>query len=311
MMQIYNGIKEYKKIDNLVLTIGTFDGVHLGHQELLSTINAKAKEVNGSSGLLTFHPHPRTVIRKYGNTIKLLTPIEEKLKKLEQAGIDHVIIQPFSLDFANQPAEEYVKDVLVDGIGAKHIVIGYDHQFGKNREGDIDLLKELGQVYDFKIHQIEKKQIEDITYSSTSIRKYLEKGEVSQAAKLLGEHYGIEGIVVHGDKRGRDIGYPTANINIEHDEKLVPAKGVYAVITEFNGKNYKGMLNIGTRPTFDGKTKTIENVLFGFNGNLYGHNIKTKFVHSIRSEYKFASVEDLKTQLKQDEQIAKELLDGY
>lgn len=310
-MQIHNGIHTFNQIKNSVLTIGTFDGVHLGHQALLSTINQKAKAIHGESILLTFHPHPRTVIRKHGETIKLLTPIKEKIKKLESIGIQHLIIQPFSLDFANQQAEEYVKEVLIDGIGPKQIIIGYDHQFGKNREGDIELLKKIGQEHDFIVDQIGKKEIDDITYSSTNIRTYLSEGKVDKAAQLLGYHYEIEGIVVHGHKRGRDIGYPTANIQVDDLDKLIPSKGVYAVITEYNNKRYKGMLNIGTRPTFDGKLKTIENVLFDFNGDLYGHKIKTKFIMPIRPEYKFNSVDELKSQLILDELKARDILKDF
>jgi len=309
-MNIHTSLQEIPPLHNLVLTIGTFDGVHKGHKKLIDSILQKAKAVNGTSGLLTFHPHPRMVIRKKDEPVQLLTPIEERIEKLQATRLDNLFIVPFNVEFANMSAEQYVEEVLLNQLQARFLVIGYDHKFGKNRSGNIDLLLQMSEEMNFDVEQIPRQQIDEITYSSTTIRNLLLEGEVKSANDLLGSAYKIEGVVVHGEKRGRDLGYPTANIKTSDAEKLIPGKGVYAVRTEFNGTVYNGMLNIGTRPTFDGQRKTIENVLFDFSGDLYGHKITVKFVQKIRSEHKFASAEELKSQLICDEAKAKMILEN-
>lgn len=311
-MKIFNDIQNLPEINKLVLTIGTFDGVHLGHQELLTSIIRKAKEINGSSGLMTFHPHPRMILQPAKrHSIKLLTTIEERIDKLNKIGLDYLFIVPFSVDFANMAAEQYIREILVETLHPHHLVIGYDHQFGKGREGNYDLLEELSPKYDYSIEQITQKKIDNLTFSSTNIRNFLLDGEIERANKLLGYLYEITGIVAHGDKRGRSIGFPTANIKLLDENKLIPGKGVYAVQTEIDGEIFDGMLNIGNRPTFDGTTKTIENHLFDFDENIYGRKVCVRFIKKIREEKKFGSSEELTSQLNSDTLAAKNALSNY
>ena len=308
-MNIFTDIQNLPQIKNLVLTIGSFDGVHKGHKELLQAIQQKADEKHGQSGLVTFHPHPRLVLQpNKKQTIRLLNTLEEKLELLKSTGLQNVFVVPFSVDFANLSAQEYLQDFLVAKFHPKCLVIGYDHKFGKGRTGDYQLLEDNASKYGYELEQISQQKLEDITYSSTNIRKLLLTGDIVEANKMLGYEYFIQGIVAHGDKRGREIGYPTANIEINNDYKLIPANGVYAVQTEVEGKIYNGMLNIGTRPTFNGEKKQIENHLFDFSESIYGHHIKIKFIGRLRNEKRFNSVLDLQTQLTDDKKRAIALL---
>lgn len=302
-MNIYTELEQIPQISQLVLTIGTFDGVHLGHQTLIRQINQKAKSLGGQSGLLTFHPHPRMILNSNkANKIQLLSTIEERLELLKKTGIDNVFVIPFSVDFANMEAEDYLKDILIQHFKPKHLVIGYDHRFGKNRTGDIHLLNQLKEKYNYTVEEVSQQKVNDITYSSTNIRNSLLKGQVQNARHLLGYGYKLTGVVVHGEQLGRKMNFPTANIQVLNETKLIPATGVYAVKTKVNDTVYNGMLNIGTRPTFNGLNKTIENHIFTLCDDIYGHTIEVEFVKRIRNEMKFNSLEELKTQLHQDKE---------
>ena len=286
---------------NPVVTTGTFDGVHFGHQKIIDRLKSVATKIGGESVLLTFHPHPRMVLFPDDEDLKLLSTREEKIKRLESAGLDHLIIYPFSRKFSRRTATEYVRDLLVNKIGVKSLVIGYDHQFGRNREGDFEQLIELAGIYDFKLEEIPAQELDDVKVSSTKIRNALFQGDVKTASKYLGHDYKVSGIVVKGRQLGRELGFPTANISVLDRYKLIPGNGVYAVRVKVNKKNFKGMLNIGYRPTVGGLFKaTMEVNIFEFNENIYGHFIGVEFVKRLRDEIKFDSVEELKIQLELD-----------
>ncbi|MDA8714654.1 bifunctional riboflavin kinase/FAD synthetase [Flavobacteriales bacterium] len=286
---------------NPVVTTGTFDGVHFGHQKIIDRLKSVANKIGGESVLLTFHPHPRMVLFPNDEDLKLLSTREEKIKRLEAAGLDHLIIYPFSRKFSRRTATEYVRDLLVNEIGVKSLVIGYDHQFGRNREGNFEQLIELAGIYDFKLEEIPAQELDDVKVSSTKIRNALLQGDVKTASKYLGHDYKVSGIVVKGRQLGRELGFPTANISVLDRYKLIPGDGVYAVRVKVNKKNFKGMLNIGYRPTVGGLFKaTMEVNIFEFNENIYGHYIGVEFVKRLRDEIKFDSMEELKVQLELD-----------
>ena len=267
-MRIFKDIQNLPAFTNSVLTIGSFDGVHYGHQQILKHINRLAKEVKGESILITFHPHPRLVLgSSKNNQLFLLNTIEEKLNLLRNNQIDNVIMVPFTRDFSQQSPEAYVKDFLVDHFQPKIIVIGYDHKFGKNRKGDLSMLQIMAKSCHFEVEEISQQQIKELSVSSTKIRNALLNGKVNLANHLLGYTYKIKGYVVKGNQLGRKIGFPTANIKVEDDYKLIPANGVYAVNLSINKTYYIGMLNIGLRPTIDGEYKTIEVHIFDFDKN--------------------------------------------
>ena len=284
-----------------MVTTGTFDGVHFGHQKIIDRLKSVATKIGGESVLLTFHPHPRMVLFPDDEDLKLLSTREEKIKRLESAGLDHLIIYPFSRKFSRRTATEYVRDLLVNEIGVKTLVIGYDHQFGRNREGSFEQLIELAGIYDFKLEEIPAQELDDVKVSSTKIRNALLKGDVKTASKYLSHDYKVSGIVVKGRQLGRKLGFPTANISVLDRYKLIPGDGVYAVNVKVNKGNFKGMLNIGYRPTVGGLYKaTMEVNIFEFNENIYGHFIGVEFVKRLRDEIKFDSVEELKIQLELD-----------
>jgi len=288
-------------VKNPVVTTGTFDGVHFGHQKIIDRLKSVATKIGGESVLLTFHPHPRMVLFPDDEDLKLLSTREEKIKRLESAGLDHLIIYPFSRKFSRRTATEYVRDLLVNEIGVKTLVIGYDHQFGRNREGNFEQLIELAGIYDFKLEEIPAQELDDVKVSSTKIRNALLKGDVKTASKYLSHDYKVSGIVVKGRQLGRELGFPTANISVLDRYKLIPGDGVYAVNVKVNKGNFKGMLNIGYRPTVGGLYKaTMEVNIFEFNENIYGHFIGVEFVKRLRDEIKFDSVEELKIQLELD-----------
>ena len=309
-MKVITRLSDIPKIENLVLTIGTFDGVHQGHVQIINKIIEKARKFNGSSGMITFDPHPRMILdprpSEQKHKLRLLTTINERGARLESLGLDYLFIVPFSVDFANQPARDYVEQFLVEKFNPNTIVIGYDHRFGRNRKGDVALLKEVGQTHGFQVDQIDEHTISDLKLSSTQIRTFLRAGNIEEANRLLGYNYSVEGYVVHGDKRGTKIGFPTANIEIESDEKLIPCNGVYAVTVKVMNKEHQAMLNIGTRPTFDGKRKTIEAHLLNFDNNIYGERLVITFARFLRKEKMFESVDDLVRQLKRDKTIVNE-----
>ncbi len=308
-MQIYNRLSDIPELNHVVMTIGTFDGVHLGHQKLLSEITQRAKSIDGTSVLLSFHPHPRMVLEPdRAKGIKLLTTIDERIELLQKTDLDVLVLVPFSVQFANLPAEQYVDEVLIKHFHPKEIVIGYDHHFGKGRTGNIHLLEKLQSKYHYKLCQIDKQTLADITYSSTNIRNDLKEGKIKQANQLLGYHYSLRGIVERGDQIGRTIGFPTANLHIQDQEKLIPANGVYAIKTIVDGQQYNGMLNIGIRPTFLGTKKTIEAHLFDFHQAIYGEYLTILLFEFLRNEQKFDSKEALVEQLNKDKQNALKVL---
>jgi len=309
-LKVYHSLEEFKKLDNAIVTTGTFDGVHIGHQAILSKLVNIAKKEKGESVLITFFPHPRMVLQKDLN-IKLLNTVSEKIVLLSKTGIDHLLVFPFTKEFSRMSSIEFVRDILVNKIGTKKLVIGYDHQFGRNREGSFKHLQEFGPVYGFDVEEISAQDIDDVSVSSTKIRTaLLERGDVKTASKYLGSHYHLSGTIVTGKKLGSKLGFPTANVNIEEDYKLIPKDGVYAVLVNLDRKTYKGMLNIGKRPTIEGKNRTIEVNIFDFDKEIYNHEIKLCFIDRLRDEKKFESLEDLTKQLAKDKAEAIKILDS-
>ncbi len=306
-MKIHQNIDEFKHSNQVVLTCGTFDGVHKGHMKLLERITTIADSIGGESVLLTFWPHPRIVLDPDYH-LQLLTTFEEKMILLEKAGIDHTISVPFSREFSNLSPEAYIENIIVNKIGTKTIVIGYDHRFGKNRSGGLNELQKNAPRFGFNVEEISKQEIEDIVVSSTMIRKHLSLGEVHIGNEYLGREYELAGVVIKGDQRGREIGFPTANIQVSSEHKLVPSDGSYAVRIKLNGEKFQGMINIGFRPTIEGKNRSIEVNIFDFDRNIYGNRITVQFVKLIRNEIKFGSLSDLKAQLAIDKQDAIKIL---
>lgn len=291
-----------------MLTVGTFDGVHIGHQKIIERIQSIAQRLNGETALLTFYPHPRKVLFE-DSDLKLIHTQEEKEQRLEKVGIDHLIVHPFTRDFSRLTALQYVRDLLVQKIGVRALVVGYDHHFGRNREGSFDELREYGEVYGFEVVEIPAQDIDDVSVSSTKIRNALAEGNIAKANKFLGSPFLITGTVVVGQKLGRELGFPTANIRVEEDYKLLPANGVYAAYIYVSGIKYSGMLNIGVRPTVDGKSRTIEANIFDFDGDVYGHRIQLELMGRIRDEMRFDDLEALKSRLNADRVAAQGMLE--
>ncbi|CAH0995209.1 Bifunctional riboflavin kinase/FMN adenylyltransferase [Emticicia aquatica] len=307
-MKVYYNIKDFKPLANAIVTSGTFDGVHLGHQKILQILGETARKTGGESVVLTFWPHPRMVVSKDSQDLKLLSTVEEKIELLEQQGVDHLLVVPFTREFSELSSEEYVKDILLKQIGTKKLVIGYDHRFGRNREGGFDYLKSNSSLFGIEIEEIPRQEIENLTISSTKIRQALLNGEVSSASELLGRNYSFSGIVVKGRQLGRTIGFPTANVQISESYKLIPSNGVYAVKTFVRNQWHKGMMNIGNRPTVDGIGRTQEVNIFNFDDDIYGETITVEIVDYIRNEQKFNGIEELKTQILIDKTKSKQIL---
>lgn len=290
-----------------VVTIGTFDGVHLGHRQILAQMRQEATRIGGETVIITFHPHPRKIISSVPGDIRLLNTLDEKIKLLNEAGIDHLVVVAFDHVFANQTAEEYVNDFLYRNFKPHTVIIGYDHRFGKGREGDYHLMESYGKKLGFEVKEISEQVINEIVISSTKIRNALGEHDVDTANRFLGYSYFMEGTVVHGNQLGRTIGYPTANLHIASEEKLVPADGVYAVTVCTTGapdQLYKGMMNIGVRPTVDGTKRVIEVNIFDFDKDIYGQVLQVHFHHYLRGEIRFNGIEALKTQLGADKEMA-------
>ena len=307
-MKVYRGLEEFEKLDNAVMTTGTFDGVHQGHRKILDRLMEVAKKSNGESVLLTFFPHPRMVLQPESD-LKLINTIDEKIELLRKEGIDHLIIQPFTKEFSRTTSLEFVRDILVNQIGTKKLVIGYDHHFGRNREGSFDHLKEFGPIYGFEVEEISVQDVDNVNVSSTKVRKALEEGEVDVAANYLGHSFFIKGEVVHGKKIGRELGYPTANLKIENPYKLIPGNGIYAVRVRRGDDLYEGMLNIGIRPTIGvSQTISVEVNLFDFNEEIYGERLTVHFIKRIRCEKKFDSKDALIAEMQKDKVQAQQLL---
>jgi riboflavin kinase/FMN adenylyltransferase len=282
-----------------VTTIGTFDGVHIGHQKILKQVVQLAEAKGYTPVVLTLFPHPRMVLQK-DDSIKLLNTIEERIELLKTFGIKEVIVKKFTQDFANLSAKDYVKQILVDELNTKEIIIGYDHHFGKNRSANITDLKAFAKLYDFNVEEISAQDIEHVTVSSTKIRTALNNGQVALANSYLGYNFFITGTVIKGKGLGRTIDFPTANISVTATYKLIPSDGVYVVKSNLEGKTVFGMMNIGTNPTVDGKTRSIEVYFFNFNKDIYNSELKIEFLKRLRSEEKFQNLEALKIQLKKD-----------
>ena len=310
-MKIYHGLEEYKKVRNPVVTVGTFDGVHVGHSKIFERVSRLAGECKGESVVITFHPHPRLVIHSDSKNLKFINTLEKKYEMIEKNGIGHLVIIPFTAEFASMNAENFVKKILVEKIGVHELVVGYDHHFGKNRKGSFEELHTLAKDMGFRVEQIPVQDINEIAVSSTKIRNALKEGNIEVANELLGYEYSITGTVVGGRKIGRGIGFPTANIELQDEYKLITAIGVYACRVKWNKKMFLGMSNIGHRPTVNNGDLTIEVHIFDFDEEIYGETITIYFVDRIRDEEKFENLDALRQQLLQDQENVKERLFGH
>ncbi len=301
-MNTFYNIEDFKKVPNAVVTIGTFDGVHRGHQEILRNMVNRAKEIGGESVVVTFYPHPRQVL-SHDSGIRFISTQEEKIAHLEALGIDNLIIIKFTKEFAAIPSEDFIKNYLVKNIHPAVLIIGYDHHFGKGRTGDFEMLYELGSQYHFKVEKIQEQDVDNVAVSSTKIRHYLENGDIKHANMLLGYEYSYIGKVVHGQQVGHKMGYPTANIEVAEEFQLIEKQGVYATFAEIGGRSYPAMTYIGKRPTMeDNRPQSIETHIISFDGTLYDKEIKIRFVDFVRDDKKFDNFEALKRQIGIDEQ---------
>ncbi|MDQ1088746.1 MULTISPECIES: bifunctional riboflavin kinase/FAD synthetase [unclassified Siphonobacter] len=299
-MQVYHGIEEFRRLPNAVVTSGTFDGVHLGHQKILNRLIESARQSNGESVVITFWPHPRIVVSADSADLKLLNTLDEKIEYLQASGIDHLLVIPFNRDFSLLTSDEFIRKILIDTIGTKRLVIGYDHRFGRNREGGFDYLQAHSHEYGFEVEEIPRQDVEHLAVSSTRIRQSLLTGDVTTAAAFLGRSYTLSGTVVKGRQLGRQLGYPTANLELPESYKLVPADGVYAVRVKWKSNWYGGMLSIGTNPTVDGTIRTIEVNIFDFDKEIYGEKLTLEFVIWLRGQIKYNGLEPLIAQIGQD-----------
>lgn len=313
--ELAGSLPEFRKA---VVTIGTFDGVHQGHRKIIAQLKEEAARIGGETVIITFHPHPRKIVSSVPGDVKLLTTLSEKILLLEAAGIDHLVVVPFDHRFSNQTAEEYVTEFLYHYFKPHTVIIGYDHRFGKGREGDYQLLKTYGQTLGFEVKEISEQLVNEIVISSTRIRRAIADNDTDTANRFLGYPYFFEGVVIEGNKLGRTIGFPTANLHISSEEKLIPGNGVYAVRVNVSGEllvgserssiSYNGMMNIGLRPTVDGKKRVIEVNIFEFNEDIYGQTLQVHVHQYIRGEVKFNGLEALKSQLQKDQLTAAAVL---
>lgn len=297
-MNVYHHIEEVPYMGNAIATMGNFDGVHLGHAHILESLVAQQK-FGFQSMVITFWPHPRKVLNESLEMYFLTSP-EEKIMLIQNIGIQHLLILPFTSAFAEMTAREFVKDILKDKIGVSRIVLGYDHRFGRNREGGIEFLSNISAEFGFELDEIPKKEVDQAGISSSLIRENLENGNVLEAKSLLGRFYSLSGVVIEGNKLGRTIGFPTANLSLIFAEKLIPKRGVYAVLVKVGNQKYGGMMNIGTRPTVSGQNLSLEVNIFELDEDLYGKIISVEFVQYLRQEQKFSSLDTLKGQLQND-----------
>lgn len=308
-METIQGISQFNSSENTAITIGTFDGVHIGHKRILERLINDAKKTGTKATVLTFFPHPRMVLQK-DTAISLLNTLPEKQSILAEMGLDYLIVHPFTKKFSRLSALEFVRDILVNTLKVKSVVIGYDHRFGRNRNASIHELKGFGNTFDFKVEEISAQEIDEVSVSSTKIRNALLGGDIHTANTYLGYQYMLSGTVIEGKGLGKDLGFPTANIKVEAPYKLVPQNGVYIVECEFDGKTASGMMNIGVNPTVDGSAKSIEVNLFDVDQNLYQKNIRIHFLKKIRDEQKFDSLNALSHQLHMDKKTALEFLEN-
>jgi riboflavin kinase / FMN adenylyltransferase len=310
-MKIYHSLDDFTRLKYGVVTSGTFDGVHLGHQKILQRLHESAKKNNGESVVITFWPHPRMILKPADLTLKLLNTFEEKAELLRQQNIDHLIRIPFTKEFSQITSQEFITKILVETIGTRKLVIGYDHRFGKNREGSFEQLKLNGPAYGFEVEEIPQQDIDHVAVSSSKIRKALEAGDVDTATHFLGRPYSITGRIIKGDKLGRVLGFPTANVDLDSHDKLIPTEGIYAVKVIHEKIEYGGMLYIGTRPTVNGSKRSIEVNIFNFDKEIYGESLQVSFIKLLRMDSKFKDLESLKEQLHKDKESAlKALIDN-
>jgi riboflavin kinase/FMN adenylyltransferase len=307
-MQVVTNLDLFIKPENAIVTQGTFDGVHAGHRQILGNIVQLAKQQNGKSILVTFNPHPRKVLFDDESTIKLLSTLKEKVALFTEIGLDYLIILPFDETLSKMSAVNFVRDILVEKIGVQTMVVGHDHRFGRNREGSFDDLKEYADIYGFEVKEIAAHDINEAVVSSTKIRTSLRNGDIATASLFLDRNYSITGKVVHGKKLGKEIGYPTANIEVDDIDKLIPANGIYAVNVQYLDTIYDGMLSIGNNPTIENAKWSIEVNIFEFNKTIYGDELTIYFIARMRDEVKFNDLNDLKLQLKTDESEARGIL---
>lgn len=327
-MKVYKHIDEFQKLENAVVTIGTFDGVHFGHSKIISRLTEVARQTGGESVILTFFPHPRMILHPEDANLKLINTIDEKAELLERLGVDHLIITPFTRDFSNLSAETYIQQILVDKIGTKKIIIGYDHRFGKDRQGNIEALQLYSKEYQYSVEEIPEQDIHEVKVSSTQIRESLSTGDVETAEDFLGYPFFLTGKVIKGDRLGRQMGFPTANLLIPETYKLIPSDGIYAVHVELLSKSlplpadqplvpvmhhpvsttYKGMAYIGNRPTINGMTRNIEVNIFDFDKEIYREFVRLHFVNFVREDMRFNNLDELKQQIEKDKQAVLKLL---
>ncbi len=303
-MQVYTNVQELPKFKKAVVTIGTFDGVHLGHVKIIQQLLAEARAIGGTAVLITFFPHPKQVVRSSKNRLYILSTQEEKYQLLQKQGLEHIVVVPFDEAFAEQSAEQYIKDFLVAKFHPHTVIIGYDHRFGKGRQGNLALLQREASTYQYHVREIPEHVLENVIISSTKVRDALLDGDIKTAADFLGYDYSFSGTVIPGNKLGRTIGYPTANISINNENKLVPGNGVYAVDVELGQRSFKGMMNIGNRPTVNGTNRVIEVNIFDFDEDIYENELTIRLRKYIRAERKFEGLEMLKSQLGKDKEIA-------
>jgi riboflavin kinase/FMN adenylyltransferase len=307
-MKVHYNIDEIPAIKNAIVSQGTFDGVHMAHKKIIERLKQIASIKNGETVIITFEPHPRIVLLPLDHGLQLLSTLNEKINLLEKAGVDHLIILPFTKEFSRLSSEQFIRNILVNKIKTNTLVIGYDHRFGKNREGSFEHLKNSASLYEFEVEEIPEQDIDDVAVSSTKIRQALLNNDIQTAQKYLGNSYSLEGKVIKGKQLGRTIGYPTANIEVENSYKLIPQDGVYAVWVWYNKARFGGMLNIGNNPTITYKGRSIEVNIFDFEKKIYTENLKIEFVSKLRNEEKFDGLDALKNQLHLDKQNAQAIL---
>ena len=303
-MKTIHGIENFPADEASIVTIGTFDGVHLGHQQILKQLIDTSRKSKLKSVLLTFFPHPRMVLQP-DISMRLIQTIQEREKALQKTGLDYLVIHPFSTEFSRLSADDYVKQILVEQLNVRKVVVGYDHRFGRNRTASLEDMYHYAEIHEFEVIEINAEKIESTAVSSTKIRKAIDEGNIELANTYLGHSFTIEGMVIDGDKRGRELSYPTANIDLQNQHKIVPKQGVYLVKSKLKGRVVYGMMNIGTKPTFDTTMPSIEVHFLDWNGNLYGQAVQVELLKWVREERKFNTVEELQTQIQADEQYCR------
>jgi len=299
-MKVHYSTDQLPVFSNAVVTIGTFDGVHMGHRQIIQHLLSEAAAVKGESVIITFHPHPRKIVSSVITGVRLINTLSERIELLEKTGIDHLVVVPFTDYFANQAAEEYIRDFLFGNFHPHTIIIGYDHRFGKERSGDYKLMEAMAPVYNYQLKEIPEHLLDAVKVSSTNIRNAILHSKIEEANRLLGYPFFFEGEVVHGDKIGRTIGYPTANLKCTDEEKIVLGDGIYAVYADHDQQRYKGMMSIGFRPTVNGRKRVTEVNLFDFDKTIYGEILRVTVIKYLRNEVKFNGLEELKVQLHKD-----------